>query len=720
MTALDHAPTAPGAAGTRARANRSCHEAAKTRDVPVFLFPGLSGEAREVAPLAERLAEQRGARRPVVVLTTCTPNGDGALVSTVAEMAANGVAAIRRTQPRGPYHLVGYSFGGLVAFEIARRLKLAGEDVALLGLIDAPYDQRYWPASIWLRSLGPRIIDNLRRLRTLPLGAVGPQLQHRLGRLFGRRAGRLTGAAQQTQDRAVPVSIMSASRAALERYAPPYYPGLLTLIHSDARSLFHCNLVRLWRDRAAALQVRTVSGHHLDLIRDPACLDQLVERIGGCLNALSRPTAPAHPVKDGAPRVLITTSLRWLSTARLALAFSEAGFVVDALCPGGHALNKLTFASRTHRFSALSPLSALRRTIDACAPDLIVPCDDRAARQLHQLYAGLDAGDPASQAMSALIARSLGDASQFPILQSRAQMLALSQVEGVRRPQTDGVASRDELLAWLGRFGFPAVIKTDGSWGGEGVCVVHDVDEALRAYAKLAGPPPLTRLIKRLLLDRDLNLLGPWWRRDRPNVSVQRFVAGRPANVAAACWRGEVLAITAVEAIRTAGTTGHATVVKRIDHPEMLRATVKVARRLKLSGLCGLDFMLDAEHGDAHLIEVNSRATPTCHLPGADGRSPIAALAAQLTGRTTVDSVAARSGEVVALFPHEMIRDPHSPFLRTAHHDVPWQSLPLVRLGLAFQRRKLGFAARWLRRDGKATAGIGAGANQTKPEPSMV
>ena len=567
MNALDHAP---GAAGGHVHADISFPEALKARGAPVFLFPGLSGEAREVAPLAAQLGE----RRPAVVLTTCTPNQDGALVSTVEEMAANGLAAIRRTQPRGPYHLVGYSFGGLVAFEIARRLKLAGEDVALLGLIDAPYDQRYWPASVWLRSLAPRIIHNLQRLLTLPSGAVGPQLRHHLGRLFGRLAGRLTPARPPRRESAVSAPIMSASRMALERYAPPDYPGVLTLFRSNTRDLFHCDLTRLWRDRAAVLQVRTVPGRHLDLIRDPASRDQLAAQIGGCLDALSPPAAPVRPTQNDTPRVLITTTLRWLSTARLALAFSEAGFAVEALCPGGHALSKLAFVGRTHRFSALSPLRALRRTIDACAPDLIVPCDDRAARQLHQLHAGLAAGDPAASALRAQIARSLGDTSQFPILQSRAHMLALSQVEGVRRPQTDGVASLDELLAWLGRFGFPAVIKTDGSWGGEGVCVVHNRDEAVRAYARLAGPPRLARLIKRLLLDRDLNLLGPWLRRDRPSVSVQRFVPGRPANVAAACWRGEVLAITAVEAIRTAGATGHATVVKRIDHPEMRHADV--------------------------------------------------------------------------------------------------------------------------------------------------
>jgi len=47
---------------------------------------------------------------------------------------------IRSIQPHGPYHLLGWSFGGLVAHTIACRLQREGESVALVGIIDAyPY-----------------------------------------------------------------------------------------------------------------------------------------------------------------------------------------------------------------------------------------------------------------------------------------------------------------------------------------------------------------------------------------------------------------------------------------------------------------------------------------------------------------------------------------------------------------------------------------------------
>ncbi len=57
--------------------------------------------------------------------------------ATLAAMAADYVEQVRSVQPHGPYHIVGWSFGGLVAFEMATRLQAQGEEVALLALLDA-------------------------------------------------------------------------------------------------------------------------------------------------------------------------------------------------------------------------------------------------------------------------------------------------------------------------------------------------------------------------------------------------------------------------------------------------------------------------------------------------------------------------------------------------------------------------------------------------------
>ena len=55
---------------------------------------------------------------------------------TLEEMAAHYVAEIRTVQRHGPYHIGGASYGGMVAWEMARQLQRAGESVALLALFD--------------------------------------------------------------------------------------------------------------------------------------------------------------------------------------------------------------------------------------------------------------------------------------------------------------------------------------------------------------------------------------------------------------------------------------------------------------------------------------------------------------------------------------------------------------------------------------------------------
>jgi amino acid adenylation domain-containing protein len=58
------------------------------------------------------------------------------LPASLAEMAAEYLAEIRRVQPHGPYHLLGWSFGGVLAYEAAVQLHRAGETVALLATLD--------------------------------------------------------------------------------------------------------------------------------------------------------------------------------------------------------------------------------------------------------------------------------------------------------------------------------------------------------------------------------------------------------------------------------------------------------------------------------------------------------------------------------------------------------------------------------------------------------
>ncbi|MDQ1286859.1 MAG: hypothetical protein QG622_424 [Actinomycetota bacterium] len=103
------------------------------RRLPLFLVAGGGGLGVAFMPWVARL----GKDQPVWALQSPALEGRGLPDRSVESMARRYVAEIRRVQPHGPYQIAGHSFGGLVAFEAAHRLRDAGEEVALLGLLDS-------------------------------------------------------------------------------------------------------------------------------------------------------------------------------------------------------------------------------------------------------------------------------------------------------------------------------------------------------------------------------------------------------------------------------------------------------------------------------------------------------------------------------------------------------------------------------------------------------
>jgi thioesterase domain-containing protein len=83
------------------------------------------------------LAHHVHADRPVFALQARGVDGKQPPHATLDEMAEEYIAAMRSVQPSGPYHLVGWSSGGVVAYEIARRLREAGQEIGSVSLIDS-------------------------------------------------------------------------------------------------------------------------------------------------------------------------------------------------------------------------------------------------------------------------------------------------------------------------------------------------------------------------------------------------------------------------------------------------------------------------------------------------------------------------------------------------------------------------------------------------------
>jgi hypothetical protein len=361
------------------------------------------------------------------------------------------------------------------------------------------------------------------------------------------------------------------------------------------------------------------------------------------------------------------------------MALANAGFIVDAVCPAGHPLDKMKAVRQTHAYRGLAPMSSFADAIAASKPDCVIPGDDLATSHLHRLHDRAREQGEAGQPIRDLIELSLGAAESFSVVCERSRFMDIARKEGIRAPKTTAIENREELREWLAGNGFPAVLKANGTSGGDGVRIAHTMDEAERAFRALQAPPLLARAAKRALADQDRTLVWPSVLRHRPVVNGQVFVGGREATSTVACWQGNVLASLHFEMVHKLDSSGPSSVLRLTENPEMAAATEKMARRLNLSGLHGFDFMLEGETGSAHLIEINPRATQIGHLALGPGRDLPAALYSAFSGEPVHAAPKVTENDTITLFPQEWMRDPASSFLASGYHDVPWEEPELLR-----------------------------------------
>jgi hypothetical protein len=280
-----------------------------------------------------------------------------------------------------------------------------------------------------------------------------------------------------------------------------------------------------------------------------------------------------------------------------------------------------------------------------------------------------------------LVEKSLGSPPDYPRVLSRNGSMAELRAAGVRVAETLPVGCEATLEASLAQLGFPAVLKSDGSWGGEGVAIVRDLGEARTAYRRLANPPSLLRSLARSLKRRDVHhLIARLHSRSMP-ICVQRFIPGMPAASAFAAWKGDVAGSIYYDVLVADGTIGPPNVIRRVDCPEIDSATRTVARLFGLSGLHGLDFIRDRD-GAAHLIEINPRATQGGTLAFGAGHDLPAALAGSLSSQTRGMRTPI-ANDVVVFFPREWKRNPSSPYLQSGHHDIPWDDPAILKAALS-------------------------------------
>lgn len=373
---------------------------------------------------------------------------------------------------------------------------------------------------------------------------------------------------------------------------------------------------------------------------------------------------------------MAATATEWAGPARLPRELVRAGFDVSVLAPKRALVAKSRYVSEvTYLPDATTPMQwayMLAASLGAHAMRLIVPCDDTAL----QLMMTFVETPPESiensvrERLLALIRESLGDPRYYRPSIDKTLLPSAAEALGVRVPPFEIISDLSSARAFAHAQGYPIVLKRAFGTAGQAVEVVPGETRLEPAFRKLIskGDPTV------------------WQSAD---LLIQAWIPGRGLLHAVAAWEGVAYAGMTREVLMRNPATGPSTVVRCRHAPEARRFSELLAAGFGVSGFFGPEFIEHERTGDVYLIEINRRVTNGVQMGALVGVDLCAALAAALNSGAYRGRADIPAGEehLIAEFPQEWLRDPASPYLRTARTDVPWDDSRLLQAMLAMRAR---------------------------------
>jgi amino acid adenylation domain-containing protein len=239
---------------------------------PLFFLHALGGTLFGYYDLVRRLGEDR----PIYGLQSQGIDGKQQPLERVEDMASYFIKSIQTVQPHGPYFLLGYSFGGLVAFEIARQLAELDERVEFLGLVD-------------IRSpIVPKDTMSVKKWLNLHLGELKKlefkdRIKYFTDKVTHRVAIKTKGYAEEYKNMMTKklsgfemfkpelLNVLESNLQATKNYSPQVYQGNATLFWCEYQSLYIEKYPDLGWGNIVSGGVDTVfiPGEHLSLLAEP-------------------------------------------------------------------------------------------------------------------------------------------------------------------------------------------------------------------------------------------------------------------------------------------------------------------------------------------------------------------------------------------------------------------------------------------------------------------
>ncbi|MBW4591328.1 MAG: non-ribosomal peptide synthetase, partial [Aetokthonos hydrillicola CCALA 1050] len=205
----------------------------------------------------------------------------------VEDMAAHYIEAMQTVQPQGPYLLGGWSFGGLVAFEMAQQLQAQGQQVSFLGLIEAyainssSEEEELQEDGVFLLNLltmDKPVQDNSILLQRIQQLEPDEQLRHVIE--YARSANLISLDFGVAEARGLIELFNSHFRAGCS-YIPQPYPGKVTLFVASEEKVEEPTLG--WEKLAhEGVEIHSVPGNHQSIVSKPH-VQVLAEQLRVCL-----------------------------------------------------------------------------------------------------------------------------------------------------------------------------------------------------------------------------------------------------------------------------------------------------------------------------------------------------------------------------------------------------------------------------------------------------
>lgn len=253
---------------------------------PVFLIHGAGGTVLVFKPLADRLRSEA----PVYGIEAQGIDGTQPVLETIEEMADLYVRHILTLDPKGPYRLVGYSGGGVIAVEMAHQLRRSGREVEFLCLLDTLAPQEAERPVRFDKEVA-RFGQKLQEWVQLGPAEIGARIRKRANSVKDALRARVEPKPEVAPKSHIEILsdlVEEGYMKAQRNYHPPQYDGDVLLFRAEHALLpfLRAGEKLGWDDiLIGKMDIIFLDADHFSLIRTPTT-EKIADEILSRLNAL--------------------------------------------------------------------------------------------------------------------------------------------------------------------------------------------------------------------------------------------------------------------------------------------------------------------------------------------------------------------------------------------------------------------------------------------------